>query len=113
MRSVLVVAAAVSAALWSAPAWAGAGNFTLVNGTGRPITAVGIRRVGTDQWQSLAVAPPAGARAFVAFADPDCAFDIRASVAGQTIVWAGVNLCDTKSVTLNRNESGAVWVDYD
>ena len=32
---------------------------------------------------------------------------------GGTAVWSGVNLCEAKAVTLNRNESGAAWVDYD
>ena len=32
---------------------------------------------------------------------------------GTLAVWAGVNLCEVKSVTLNRNASGATWADYD
>ncbi len=48
------------------------------------------------------------------FDDPDCAFDIRAKVGGgETAVWSGVNLCETKTVTLRRSDSGATWVDYD
>ena len=49
----------------------------------------------------------------VAFSDPDCAFDIRASVAGGTATWTGVNLCGTSRVTLQRRPSGETWVDYD
>ena len=30
-----------------------------------------------------------------------------------TVVWSGVNLCEVKAVILNRNASGAVWVDYE
>jgi hypothetical protein len=48
------------------------------------------------------------------FSDPDCAFDIRATVAGAgPVTWAGVNLCDVKSVILNRDGSTGAWVDYD
>ena len=113
MRRLLFALTVIPAALASAPAVAGASSFTIVNGTGSPMSGVAIRRAGTDAWQALQAAPPAGARAFVAFDDPDCAFDIRASVRGTQVVWPGVNLCETKSVTLNRNASGATWVDYD
>jgi len=48
------------------------------------------------------------------FSDPDCAFDIRANVAGAgPTTWADVNLCAVKSVTLNRDGSAGAWVDYD
>ena len=48
------------------------------------------------------------------FENPDCAFDLRATVAGAgQVVWSGVNLCDVKSVTLNRDAAGRDWVDYD
>jgi hypothetical protein len=50
----------------------------------------------------------------MAFSDPDCAFDIRATVKGAgPTTWAGVNLCGAKSVTLNRDGSAGAWVDYD
>ena len=97
-----------------APAMAGAGNFTVVNATGANISALSIRRTGTDSWKALPVAPPDGGRGAVQFADEDCAFDIQARLAGgATAVWSGVNLCDAKAVTLNRSATGAVWVDYD
>ena len=48
------------------------------------------------------------------FSDPDCAFDIRANVAGAgPTTWTDVNLCAVKSVTLNRDGSAGAWVDYD
>ena len=57
---------------------------------------------------------PRRARSAMRFSDPDCAFDIRANVAGEgPVTWAGVNLCDVKSVTLNRDGSAGAWVDYD
>ena len=92
---------------------AGAGNFTIVNATGRDFTALAIRRFGTTAWQPLGAAPKAGARGSVQFSDADCAFDIQGTLAGGVnAVWSGVNLCEAKSVTLNRSDSGAAWVDY-
>ena len=98
----------------SSPAFAGASNFTLVNGTGSGISDVSIRRAGTNEWKPLGAGPAPGARGPVAFNDPDCAFDIRATVSGGgPVTWAGVNLCDVKSVTLQRDSSAGAWVDYD
>ena len=97
-----------------APALADATDFTLVNGTGAGLADVAIRRAGTTDWKPLGAAPGAGARSPVQFKDPDCAFDIRASVPGTgPVTWAGVNLCDVKSVTLKRDGSIGAWVDYD
>lgn len=112
----LTSAAAVMALLFAlpTPALAGAGNFTLVNGTGSAMTAVAIRRFGTPAWQPLAGSPAAGARAPVQFSDPDCAFDIRATLAGgAAATWSGVNLCEVSAVTLRRNAQGETWVEYD
>jgi hypothetical protein len=97
-----------------APAVAGAGGFILVNSAGADLSGVAIRRTGSRAWQPLSVAIRAGTASAVEFADPDCAFDFRATLGGGgTAVWPGVNLCEVKSVTLNRNAAGAVWVDYD
>lgn len=107
-----LLAAAILAA--PGPAIAAAGNFTLVNKTGAAISAIQIRRVGTTAWQSLGGTPANGARIAVAFANPDCAFDIKANLAGgATATFTGVNLCDVTTVTLNRGPSGDLWVDYD
>jgi hypothetical protein len=96
------------------PALAAAGNFTLVNRTGAAISGLQIRRVGTSGWISLGGNPANGARTAVAFGDPDCAFDIKATLAGgASATFPGVNLCDVTTVTLNRGPSGDVWVDYD
>jgi hypothetical protein len=102
-------------ALAAAPAIAaGAANFTLVNGTGAGLAELSIRRAGTQEWRTLGTAPPAGARGSVSFRDPDCAFDIRATVPGAgPVTWAGVNLCDVKSVSLQRDATAGAWVDYD
>ncbi|GAA4714967.1 hypothetical protein H9L13_05090 [Sphingomonas lutea] len=112
MRARLILLAVLAAG--SAPALADATDFTLVNGTGTGLADVAIRRAGTTDWKTLGAAPPAGARSPVQFKDPDCAFDIRASVGGAgPVTWAGVNLCDVKSVTLKRDASAGPWVDYD
>jgi hypothetical protein len=101
------------ALMLSAPAFAGASNFTLVNGTGSGLAQLSIRRAGTQDWKPLGAAPADGARDSVTFKDPDCAFDLRANVAGSPVTWTGVNLCDVKSVTLKRDSSAGAWVDYD
>ncbi len=114
LRSLSFAAAAALLAVLPAPAFAGAGNFTVVNATGQDISALSIRRFGTNAWQGLGATPRAGARGPVQFNDDDCAFDIQAKLAsGATAVWSGVNLCDAKAVTLNRSASGELWVDYD
>lgn len=105
----LVLMSSGSAAL----AGPGASGFTLVNGTSGQFAEVSIRRAGTSDWKLLGTSPSAGARASVQFKDPDCAFDIRAKVAGAPVTWSGVNLCDVKSVTLNKDDSAGAWVDYD
>ena len=93
---------------------AGASNFTLVNGTGAGLAELSIRRAGSPEWKALGTAPSAGARSTMTFSDPDCAFDIRATVAGSgPVTWAGINLCGAKSVTLNHDGSAGAWVDYD
>ena len=108
------IAIAALLALSASPALAGASNFTLINGTGVGISDLSIRRSGTTDWKALGSAPVAGSRGAVTFSDPDCAFDIRATVAGSgPVTWAGVNLCDVKSVTLQRDSSAGAWVDYD
>lgn len=108
-----LVALAILVAPSSALA-AGASNFTLVNGTGVALAGLSIRRAGTQDWKPLGTAPSAGAHSTINFKDPDCAFDIRATVPGAgPVTWAGVNLCDVKSVTLNHDGSAGAWVDYD
>ena len=97
----------------ASPAFAGAAKFTLVNGTGKALAELSIRRAGTQEWKTLGSAPSAGARTDLKFTDPDCAFDIRSTVSGSAVTWADVNLCDVKSVTLNRDGSAGAWVDYD
>ena len=72
-----------------------------------------IRRAGTNEWKPLGSSPAPGVRTDVQFTDPDCAFDIRAKVGGSPVTWAGVNLCDVKSVTLKKDDNAGAWVDYD
>lgn len=110
----LVLALAVAAVTIPAPLHAGAGSFTVVNGTSVNLQSLSIRRFGTSDWQPLPARPPAGASAAVPFADADCAFDLQGSLAGgETAVWTGVNLCEANVVTLRRSPAGETWVEYD
>jgi len=104
MKRLVLLAALLSAS----PAFAGASNFTLVDGTGG-LSDYSIRRVGTNDWKPLS----RGAGGAVQFSDPDCAFDIRATVGGTPVTWTGINLCGAKSVTLKRSAATGAWVDYD
>lgn len=111
MKRIIILLILASVA---SPALAGASGFTLVNGTGAALAQLSIRRSGTQDWKTLGSAPSAGARMDMKFSDPDCAFDIRANVPGAgAVTWADVNLCDVKSVTLNRDAAAGAWVDYD
>lgn len=109
MKTIVFAALIVAAS----PAFAGASNFDLVNGTAGALGSLSIRRVGTNDWKPLGSAPSPGARGAMTFSDPDCAFDIRATVGGSPVVWTGVNLCGAKSVTLKRDAATGPWVDYD
>ena len=114
MKRFIAPLLALAIAALPTPALADAGNFTLVNKTGASITSMQIRRVGTSAWQPIGGTPASGARVAVAFANPDCAFDIKANLAGGgSATFTGVNLCDATVVTLNRGPSGDLWVDYD
>jgi hypothetical protein len=110
----LRIALLIAAFGWAAAAIAGASSFVLVNGTMGELKDLSIRRSGTQDWKPLGNAPPAGARGPITFNDRDCAFDIRANLAGSgAVTWADVNLCDVRTVTLRHDESVGAWVDYD
>ena len=111
MKTIILAAALLAAATAASPAFAGASNFSLVNGTSGALGSLSIRRVGTNDWRPLGSAPGPGGRGAISFSDPDCAFDIRATVGGT--VWSGVNLCGATSVTLKRDAATGPWVDYD
>jgi hypothetical protein len=114
MKRLIVSALAALMMLAPVSANAAAGNFTLVNKTGTNISAMSIRRAGTSAWSPLGGTPANGSRTAVAFANPDCAFDIKADLAGGgSATFTGVNLCDVTVVTLNRGPTGDLWVDYD
>ena len=114
MKNTLRLAAASFGLSLGTPAHAGASSFAVVNAVGVDMSGLAIRRVGGGQWQSLGITARAGRAAPVKFSDPDCAFDLRATLAGgEMVTWSGVNLCDVKLVTLRRSEAGIAWVDYD
>lgn len=117
MKQLLAIAAAASVLAFPVPAAAQAVNFTLVNNTDIDFTQLMVRRFGSGQWQPLVVAPvpvtAGGGRGVVDFSDPDCAFDLQATLPdGRNVVWSGVNLCDAKVVILNRRANGVLWADY-
>ena len=95
----------------------GFAGINLVNQTGQTMTALFIRRTGTQSWQPLPATPAQpsrGARATSSYNDVDCAFDIKATLDdAKVVVWTGLNLCEVKSLTLNRNAAGVTWADYD
>lgn len=112
MKRYLALAALIVCA--SSQASAGVSGFLLINGTDAALADASIRRAGTDGWTPLSASPSPGASQSVKFADPDCAFDIRATVAGSgPVTWGRVNLCDVKSVTLRSDPVAGAWVDYD
>ena len=114
MSTLRVLITAALLAVPASPLLAQASGFVLVNGTGADVGEVQIRRAGTQDWRKLGNAPSAGARGNVDFKDPDCAFDLQASVPGVgPVTWSGVNLCDVKSVVLKRDQQAGAWVDYD
>ena len=114
MKKIAARAIVLAALALSVPAGAAVDGFAIVNQTGGALSGVALRRVGDKAWQPVAVSAAAGARARADFKHGDCAFDLRATVAGVgQVTWNGVNLCDVKSVTLNRDSSGRHWVDYD
>ncbi|MGI8705426.1 MAG: hypothetical protein ACR2JJ_06485 [Sphingomicrobium sp.] len=117
MRQTLVLAIAATFFATPAPVLAQAASFTIVNNTDIDFTNVMVRRFGTEQWRPMVIAPVpvarSGGRGAADFTDPDCAFDLQATLPdGRLVVWPAVNLCDAKVVTLNRSARGDLWVDY-
>lgn len=114
MKRVFALSSIAVALAMASPAMSEVNGFSIVNNSGGSMSGIALRRVGSTEWIPLAVAPAAGASVQAPFTNPDCAFDLRATVAGVgQVTWGGVNLCDVKSVTLNRDPSGRSWVDYD
>jgi len=113
--SAVALLASLGFLAWSsAVAAPGASGLTIANATGQALTTLSIRRTGTQSWRPLPAGPIRESQTKIPFADPDCAFDIQATLGnGAVAEWKGVNLCETKLLTLNRNASGVTWVDYD
>lgn len=117
MRQTLALAMAAAFLATPVPVSAQAASFTLVNNTDIDFTGLMVRRFGTRQWLPLVVKPVpvarSGGRGSVELSDPDCAFDLQATLPdGRVVVWSAVNLCDANVVTLNRSARGDLWVDY-
>lgn len=114
MKRVLAWSSIAALLALASPAAGEVNGFSIVNNAGGSMSGLALRRVGSSEWMPLTVAPAAGASVRAPFTNPDCAFDLRATVAGVgQVTWGGVNLCDVKSVTLNRDPAGRSWVDYD
>ena len=109
MERLLFLAALVLAAP------AAAATLGLLNQTGEAIAATSIRPTKHGDWRPLAGVQAKGARQSISVdTDAQCAFDIRARLAsGKELTYAGVNLCETSAVALNRRADGTTWVDYD
>ena len=61
----------------------------LVNGTDASLSSLSIRRAGTQDWKPLGNALRPGRRGTDRFKDPDCAFDIQATVPGKgPVTWS-------------------------
>jgi hypothetical protein len=117
MKYSLVIVAAALVAAAPVPVVAQAASFTLVNNTDVNFTGLMVRRYGSQQWLPLVVKPlpvaQSGGSGAVDFSDPECAFDLQATLpSGQVVVWPRVNLCEATVVTLNRSANGQLWVDY-
>jgi hypothetical protein len=105
---------ALSLALVPAPVFAGPNGFSIQNGTGLIMTGLTIRNFPKGNWRELAGSAGPGARTTLKFEDANCAFDIQATLQGVgPVVWKSVNLCEVKTVVLNRNAQGVLWVDYE
>jgi len=108
-RSVFLI---ISLAL-AVPAAAGPGSIAFINGTGTTLSNLQVRPVG-KAWKPLADGLSPGARTTANLAGEDCAYDVRGNAAGTGAVeWDRLNLCEVKSVTLNRRADGTSWADYD
>lgn len=91
-----------------------AADISIVNQTGSAMLKISIRPYGGGAWKGVDGALSSGARRTISSPSSDCAFDIRAELAGGAQAnWAGVNFCEAKSVTLNRRSDGTTWADYD
>jgi hypothetical protein len=102
----------VSLAL-AAPASAGPGSITFINGTGAPLSNLQVRKTG-KAWQPLTSGLSPGARTTADLAGEDCAYDVRGNAgAVGAVQWDRLNLCEVRSVTLNRRADGTSWADYD
>jgi hypothetical protein len=106
--SAMALLAALSSSAAGAPH-----SITIINGTGAPLRDVAAKPEKGGSWDSLTPGLSPGAKTGVSV-DPDlCAYELKATAAGATLTWRGVNLCETSSVTLNRRADGTLWVDYD
>lgn len=109
-----LIATILVAALPVASLAAAARHIFLVNGTGAPLRALSARPLEGRDETALVPGLSPGAKTGLSLVTDACAYDIRAvTAAGATLTWRGVNLCETRSVTLRRRDDGVLWVDDD
>lgn len=94
----------------------GPAAFTVVNGTGAALQDLMVRPAdghGTARTLGPGRLSPGARGAVPAIGGEDCAFDISAKGGGADLRWTAVNLCDVRTVVLNRRPDGTLWVDYE
>lgn len=88
-------------------------DVAVVNQAGVPITGLSARPAGGTEWTKVAPGLSPGARIGVSLPGEVCAYELRAKLAiGGEVTWS-VNVCETRSVILNRRTDGTAWADYD
>lgn len=104
----------LATAMLAVAAPAEAADLSVVNGTGGTMLRISIRPYGGGAWKAIEGSLSSGASRTISSSGEQCAFDIRAELAGGAqATWADVNFCETKSVTLSRRPDGTTWADYD
>lgn len=105
--------AAILLATISTAAPAAEQKIAVVNQVGAPIAGLSARPAGGTEWTGVAPGLSPGARIGVSLPGEGCAYELRAKLAGGGQATWSVNVCETRSVILNRRTDGTAWADYD
>ena len=101
------IGGALLASAVATAAYAAQQDFTIVNDTGQVIMTLNVSPSDENQWGPDILGADVlatGERAEVSFdrAEERCEWDIRVTYQdGDTGAWAGINLCETSTVTLS------------
>ena len=82
MKRTVILSSIAALLFLASPGAAEVNGFSIINRAGGAMSGLALRRVGSSEWEPLSVAPAAGASVRAPFTNPDCAFDLRATVAG-------------------------------